>query len=229
MRLVPGGGITTGQTVLVDYEVGVQSDVSYMSVEQDFNFRYEFARRLEGLAVYYRYHDLKPRGANLDTPSILSFDDQIVGAELAWRAATLTEEFESYHSSSSSYNQWTSRIEGYRYFENRVKWTWNAGLLMVDYKDGSGGSNGHDGNSSQTIFAGTALSGVFRNSGYWQLEARINRETGRTEETFGGLLAKIGWRVRKVKVEAGARFEERTRFDSTQDRYHVFLQVAREF
>jgi hypothetical protein len=246
LRLVPGSGITPGDTVLVNYRSEQTTDISFLSDAQDFTIRYEFERYLTGLALYYQWHNLTPRGVSGSDSSVLAFTRELVGAQYAWRprigpegersiAARLfeelqmTQEFETYRSGFSNYDESSTRLEAYRYFPNRIKWAWNGGMLLINYKDVGFQTSDGNSNNSRILFVGTSLGGPIRDQGYWEVEARLNRETGRNQETFGGLLGKIGWHFRKVRVEGGARFEQRDRFNSSIDRYHIYLQVAREF
>ncbi|MBI5155070.1 hypothetical protein HZA57_07520, partial [Candidatus Poribacteria bacterium] len=58
-------------------------------------------------------------------------------------------------------------------------------------------------------------------------EARAQHETGRTDRTLVGLVAKTGVKWRKLRLEAGARAEHDDVFNSERDRLHVFVQLSR--
>ncbi|MFH0794315.1 MAG: hypothetical protein V2A74_09825 [bacterium] len=227
LRILAGGLINDGDTVLVDYEIEFISDISYVSDDQDFYVRYDIEKYLEGLSLYYRWHDLSahdvPDVADL---SILVFTDEIVGFNYNWRQLTWTEEYEKYRSNFGNYNQLRSQIEGNHHINQHLKWGWHAGLLMVEYDNEQEDPRG---DKSKMVFAGTTLAGSFRNNGFWELEARARKETGRTEETALGVLGKIGMRWRKLRLEAGGRVEQFDRFNSKRDRIHAFFQIAREF
>jgi hypothetical protein len=227
LRLMPGGLLTDGDIVLVDYEIIFVSDLDYITNDQSFHLRHDWQRYLKGLSLYYRWHDLSA----LDVPSdvdltILEFDDHLIGFAYNWRHLTWTEEYESYHSTSGDYDQIRSQIEGNHRLNRYLKLGWRIGLLLVDYDDEIADPRDDD---SKILFGGATLSGSIRNHGYWQLEAHARKETGRTEEILLGALGKLGFRWRKMRISAGARVEQHERFDNTRDRYHVYLQIAREF
>ncbi|MCL5271263.1 MAG: hypothetical protein M1457_12105 [bacterium] len=227
LRLKRGGRLSEGATVLVDYDVEMTSDINYTADDQDFYLRYDFARALQGLGVYYRRHNLTPRGADTtDDMSILEFTDQLYGFNYNWRSLTWTEEYETYSSNFTNYDQTLSQLEGFHRVLNTLKWSWQTGLQTVQYHDDDR-EDGED--HSRILFAGATLNGPVSSRGYWELEARINKETGIIDETFTGVSGRLGMRWRKVKIEAGARLEQRERFDDTRDRAHVFFRFAREF
>jgi hypothetical protein len=136
----------------------------------------------------------------------------------------LTEEYETYDSNSDSYDQIRSQIEGSHRLNSWLRLGWRAGLLLVDYADDIGPGDDH----SKILFAGTTMGGTFRNNGYWQVEGRARKEMGRTEETLLGLVGKLGFRWRKMRLAFGGRAEQQKRFDNSRDRFHVFLQIARD-
>jgi hypothetical protein len=72
------------------------------------------------------------------------------------------------------------------------------------------------------------VSGRIRQLGYWSLEGRARREEGLIDETIVGLIGKLGLHWRKMKLEMGARAEQREREDNERDRYQCFLQVSRQ-
>jgi len=227
LRLILGGRINDGESVLVDYDYESPTDVAYLSTSQAFNARYDFERYLKGLGVYYRWHNVTPSGGvEHDDPGVLRMTSNLVGASYVWRGLTWTEEFERYTSNFTSYDQLRSQIEGSHTLTPSLQWTWHAGILNMRY-DNEERTESKD--YTNALYAGTGLRGGIRGEGYWELEARGRKETGITDEVLLGVLGKIGMRWRKFRLSAGARIEERERFDSNRDRVHVFLQVSREF
>lgn len=227
IQLLLGGLIKEGDTVLVDYDAEFTSDIKYFSDDQDFNIQYDIDRsRLKGLSLYYRWHDLAARNAPKEDISILQFTDWLAGFSYNWRRYTWTEEYQDYNSNFSKYDQILNQIEGNYDLGHRIRLGWDAGMLMIDYKDDDL-EQGE--NYSNVLFAGATMHGPIRQKGYWDMEARARKETGQTDELLLGIMGKLGLRWRKSRVEAGARFEERNRFDSKQDRMQLFLQLAREF
>ncbi|GAB4321332.1 MAG: hypothetical protein Kow0059_16010 [Candidatus Sumerlaeia bacterium] len=225
LRLLPGGRLNEGDSVLVDYEVDFDSSLEYVAVDQNFFIRHDFERIVPRLALYYRWRDLSTSGAP-DDARILEYTSHLFGLAYRWKDLTWTEEFEKYESNFSSYDQLKSQIEGSHRLWHSVRAGWNVGYLMIDYDDGDGDPRG---DSSDILYAGANLNGRIKRTGFWELTARARRETGRTEETLLGLLARVGGRWRKVRFEAGVRVEEHERFDSTRDRLHVYMSIAREF
>ena len=224
LRLIVGGRIADGESVLVDYTVVFTQDIEYDQSQQEFHARYEFDRMLRGLMVYYRWQELENHGAPTDDLSILEYTDWAAGANYNWRWLTAAAEFERYRSNFSDYDQISARLEGRHRINDHMRWGWNVGLLQTEYLDSDA-----DEDHSDAVFAGLLVDGRLGREGFWSLEGRARDETGIIEETVLGLVAKLGWRWRRLRVEGGARFESRERFDSTRDRAQCFLQVAREF
>lgn len=225
LRLLPGGLISEGDTVLVDYEVEFTSDLNYLSDDQQFNVRHDFEKYLPGLSLYYRWHDLAARGvSSRNDQSILEYTDWLTGFAYTWRWLTWREEYEVYDSNFTRYKQILSQLEGSHRISRAMQLGWNVGVLNVDYDDDSL----EDEDYTKAIFAGANMHGAFRTNGYYDFEVRARDEEGILEETLFGVLAKIGWRWRKIRLEAGARYEQLDRFESERENVHVFLQLARE-
>ena len=225
LRLSPAGRIGDGDTVLVDYDLTRTQDVNYISANQSASIRYDFERFVPGLAVYYRWQDLAAHGApSGDDFTILEFTDQVAGFRYRWRWLTWTEEYETYRSNFSNYDQLLSQLEGSHRLSNNIRMGWQAGFLAIDYKDSH-----PDSSYSNSAFGSLMLNGRMRRNGYWEVEARARKETGLTEETLLGLAGKMGFQWRKLHFEAGARAQQRKRFDSERDRMQVFMELSREF
>ena len=225
IRRLATGNIDDGETVLVDYSVEFTSDLEYLADHQIFHVRYDFERFLEGLAVYYRWQDLTARDApRVDDFSILEYTDWLAGLQYRWRWLTWSEEFERYESNFSSYDQLRSQIEGHHPLGRGIRLGWHAGTLLIDYRD-----EGLDNPYTNVVYGGLTLDGRIRPSGFWQIEARARKESGLSDEMLVGIAGKVGMIWRKLKLEAGARVEQRQRFESERDRMQVFLQVTREF
>ena len=213
-------------TVLVDYDVNFTGDIRFISDDQDFHINYDFQKYLNGLSVYYRWHDLSARNAPQDDLSILEYTDNLEGFTYRWRGLTWREEYDVYRSTYSDYNQLVSQIEGLHAIGARMRLGWRLGYTTTNYTQG-GLPPGQD--YDNALFAGASLRGPVRTNGYWELEAQARKETGQLDETLLGMMGKLGLRFRKVKVEAGARAESRKQFGAQRDRFNVFLQLSREF
>jgi hypothetical protein len=224
LRPLIGGRIKDEDPVLVDYEIEVTQDISYLSDLQSFNLGYDFERYIKGLSLYYRWQDLQADGADsVDDYSVLTFNDKTYGMTYHWLWLNWIEEYQQYRSNYSSYDQLRSELEGYHQLGERLKLGWHAGLTNVDYLDGT------EPDHSQYIFAGVSLHGRIRDRGYWEVESRLRRETGLTDETSIGVSGKLGCRWRKVKLEMGGRMEQRDRSSTSRNQMLMFLQVTREF
>jgi hypothetical protein len=225
LRRLSDARVGEGETVLVDYQIATETDLEYFSDSQDAFLRYDWERFVEGLSTYARWQDLSPRdlpeGENF---TVLSFTDWLAG--FSWRLGpvTWTEEYEQYRSNFSEYDQISSRLEGYHPIGERMRLGWFAGVLMIDYLD-----DFTEDDETRVLNGGLTLDGRLPRNGHWNVRAEARKETGLVEETLLGIAGRLGWQLRRVKVEAGGRFEQRERFDSTRDRMNLFLQVSREF
>jgi hypothetical protein len=229
LRLVVGGRIADGDTVLVDYSIAFTQDIEYYTDSQDFYVRHEFDKVLRGVALYYRRQQLDAYDAPEQDMTILEFTDWAAGAEYNWRWLRVAGEIEEYRSNFSEYDQTSGRVEGCHRLRDGIRLGWHVGVIQIDYLD-----DDIEDDHSDAVYAGLSLDGRFDpgrhlTGGYWSVEARARDETGQIEETVLGLVAKLGLRWRRLRLEAGGRFEERERFNSTRDRAQVFLRVAREF
>jgi hypothetical protein len=227
LRLLTGGLLRDEDTVLVDYEIQFLSDLTYITDDQTFDVRHDWEKYLKGLSLYYRWHDLSAYDIPSDADSsILEFTNQLVGFAYTWRQLTWTEEYESYRSTSSDYDQIRSQIAGSHRLNRYLKLGWRLGFLLINYSDEVRDPRGDD---NKILFGAMTLGGKIHTSGFWQVEARARKETGRTEETLLGITGNLGFQWRKMRISAGARVEQQERFDDTRDRYHVYLQLARQF
>ncbi|MCB2153750.1 hypothetical protein KQI84_02595 [bacterium] len=227
LRVLAGGLIADGDPVLVDYSFTFDSDFDYLTSDQNFHIRHDFQKIIKGLAVYYHWRDV----TNYNVPSdrnlnLLEYTDQMAGFEYRWRDLTWTEEYQKYRSTYTDYDQFRSRLEGSHRLRPDLRFTWNAGLTLTDYDDNIPNSGG---NRDRFYYGGLGLDGRIKSNGYWSLEGRAQHESGRTDRTIYGAVARLGWHWRKVRLEAGARYEEYDIYDSNRDRTHVYVQIARIF
>lgn len=224
IRALPGGLLSPGETVFVDYRQEVDGDLSYIADDQTVSIRHDFDRYLKGLAIYAMRHDLVAREVQSETNArLLEYVDQSAGLRQQWRQFAFTSEYQDYSDDLSGYNQWRNQLEG----NHRIGWGWNVGHTRTNYDTETEVDNddGHDDDRSRYTFAGTHLDGTFARSGFWRLEARSVRETGRTEQTVHGILAKAGFDWRRLSFEGGARFESYDIYDSERDRVQVFASA----
>jgi hypothetical protein len=227
LRPLAGGRLSGGDRVEADYDFIAPGDFDYISDEQNFYVRYSLERWLRGLTLYYRWQDVTGRDAPPDEAAlaILELTAWLAGLQYEWRRLLWTLEYEDYNSNFNSYTQWRAQVEGRHRVNNSVRLGWFAGLLAIDYDEiGRGGEDQTD-----VLFAGINADGRFHRNGFWQVEAQARDEDGLNEETLLGLVGRIGWRWRRLRIESGARIEQRERFESTRDRYQVYFQIAREF
>ena len=227
LRTLAGGRLAAdGQIVVVDYDVAFTSNLRYLSDDQEFNINYDFARKLDGLSLYYRWHDLAARNAPQNDLTILTFNDNLAGMTYRWRGMTWREEYEQYQSNFSNYDQLLSQIEGLREIGTKLRLGWRAGYQATRYKDHNlPPGMDHD----DALFANLTMRGTIRTSGYWELGPEARKETGQLDETLYGLLGKMGLHWRKASVTLGVRAEQRQRFDDQHDHYGLFFQFSRKF
>lgn len=226
LRILPGHRISDNQAVLVSYDVEFTSDIKFLSNDQDFNINYDFERYVNGLGLYYRWHNLSALDAPKDDLSILAFRQNTAGAVWRWRWLTWREEYNVYQSNFSDYNQVLSQLEGLHQIGDRLHLGWRLGYQATNYNNNDLGPGMDFDNAA---FASLKLRGGLRTNGYWEVEGEARRETGQIQETLLGVMGKLGLRWRKSRVEAGVRVEDRNRYESQRNRTSVFLQFAREF
>jgi len=226
IEIHPGGNLSDGDTVFVDYQFEFDSDFHYYSDDQDFHIRHDFQKLLTGLSVYYRWHDLSAHDLPNDRDlRVLTYTDQMVGGKFRWKDLEWTEEYREYDSNVTSYRQLRSQLDGSHRLTPTLRWGWTAGIINTGYLERIPG----DGKDADFYFASTRVNGSLLRNGYWSVEGRGQKETGRTERTLLGVLGKLGFKWRQVRVETGARYEHFDVFDSERDRAHVFVQIARVF
>lgn len=223
LRVLPGGLLEDGATVLVDYRVEVDGDLSYIADDQTVNVRHDFQRYVPGLSLYAQRHDLMARSVESETdPRILEYVDQSAGLRQAWRAYAFTAEYQQYDDDLGGYDQWRTMVEGNHRLSPRIGLGWNAGYTSTNY-DTQTTTDFED--CSRYYFAGGHVDGTFGRNGFWRLEERSVHETGRTDQTVNGVLARVGFDWRRLSVEGGGRYEIYDYADSERDRTQVFVGV----
>jgi hypothetical protein len=225
LRVVPGGLLADGDQVLVDYRIEVDGDASYIADDQTIYLRHDFERGIKGLSLYAQRHDLRARRIDAaDDFGIVEFTDQMVGLRQEWRQFAFVSEYQEFDDDLGGFTQWRNRLEGTHRLDSRTRLGWNVGINKTDYSSDRDIS-GQD--ESDYRFAGVFVDGRFSNRGFWRVEGRTMRETGRTESTTNGLLARAGFEWRRMTIEGGARFEQYEVFDTERDRVHVFVRMRR--
>jgi len=227
LRVLPGGLLADGDTVLVDYRIELDGSLRYFADDEDIYARHDFERYVPGLSVYARRHELKARDVESDAdPRLLEYVDRMAGIRQEWRVYAATSELQEYSDSLDAYRQWRNQVEGSHALSRRLRLGWNAGYTQTDY-DADDAPSGDD--RSRYFFAGAHLDGTFARNGYWKLEERSIHETGRTEQTVHGVLARVGYDWRRLTLESGARYEMYDAFESERDRTQVFVKVKWRF
>lgn len=118
IRRVVTGGISDGQTVLIDYTVGPEPPSTFSTTGLSASVRYDINRGfLEGLGLYMRYHQ---RDANINSPNPDFFvpdntNDLIFGADYATGPFWFNAEYENSDSTISPFT--ATRFEA-RYTQN---------------------------------------------------------------------------------------------------------------
>lgn len=223
IRILPGGLISSGETVLVDYRAEIEEDHSYLADDEVIHVRHDFDRGVPGLSIYARRHTL--RAHNVDTgrdARILEYTDQMAGLRQEWRDFAFTTEYEMYDDDIGGYNQWRNQLEGNHGINSYLRAGWNTGYTHTEY-DSDFGNDVDD--ESEHLFANAHVNGSFARTGYWRLEARAMHDSGRTERTNMGILARIGYKWRRLAMEGGARYEMLEYVESEQDRMQVYVAL----
>lgn len=227
LRVLPGGLLADGDSVLVDYSVITEGDLRYLADDQDIYIRHDFTRYIPGLSLYARQHDAWARDVSgpASDARFNEYTDRTFGLRQEWRDFAFTSEYQDYDADSGGYNQWRNQLEGNHALNSRVRVGWNAGINDTEYDRDEDARN--EDRHSQYLFAGTHIDGTIARNGFWKIEARSMRETGRTERTINGILARVGLNWRRMTFEAGARFEQYDVSDTDRDRVQVFVGFKR--
>ncbi len=221
IQVLPGGLLADGTRVLVDYQVELVGDESYIADDQSYHVRHDFDRVARGLSLYARRNTFRAR--NVDSPvelNVVEYTNQMVGLRQEWRDFAYTSEYEMYDDDLGGYDQWRNQLEGNHDLGRRVRWGWRAGVTRTDFDTDFG--DRRDRRETFT-FAGTHLNGPIARDGYWRLEGRVLKHTGRTERTTSGIVGRIGYQFRRLNVEGGARVEHHDVADTRQDRLQLFV------
>lgn len=223
IRALPGGLLPDNSTVLIDYRLEIDGSLKYLADDEDIHARQDFHKYLKGLSVYAQRHAMRTHRVESELdPQLLEYVDQSVGARQEWRAYALSSEYQEYRDDLGGYDQWRNQVEGNHGISRRLRWGWNAGVTTTDHitKDDKD-LNDH----SRYYYAGTNLNGTFARNGYWKVEARSMRETGRVDQTIHGIIARLGFDWRRLTVEGGARFEEYDVYESDRQRVQLFTSL----
>jgi hypothetical protein len=224
LRLLPGGLLDEGDDVLVDYRVDAESDLKYLADDQDAYVRHDFDRYLRGLSLYAHRHDSWAHNIESSRDAeIMEYTDQTAGLRQQWRDFAFTSEYQDFSSDSGGFEQWRNQLEGSHHLGSDINWGWNAGINQTRYdEDDEDGSD-----SSRYLFAGTHVDGRIARKGFWKLEARTMNESGRTDRTINGIIARVGYNWRRLTMEAGARFEQYNVEETDRDRVQLFVSLKR--
>jgi len=226
IRALPGGRITPGTSVSVDYRYRIDFDFEYISDDEEFYLRHDFLDILDGLAIYGRLHSLEPRDSNDPDRELLDYNDRMAGFELDWKPLRWREEYEQHRSNYNSWNQWRNSLEGTHSLNSRLKFTWSGGVNLTEY-DEELSDTGEDSTTAQ--FLTGRLDGQVGQGGFWSFQGRMEKEEGIVDQTIYGMLARVGYDWRKSTFELGAQYDVREYEDSERENTKVFLQIERKW
>jgi hypothetical protein len=221
LRVIPGGLLADGSTVLVEYSVDSSGKQSYLSDDESISVRHDFSRIVKDLSLYGRRHTFRARNVeSAGELNIVEYTNDTVGLRQGWRQFAFTSEYEMYDDDLGGYDRWRNQLEGYHNLGRQVRWGWNAGIIETWYDEDR--VSGRD-DDSRHLFAGTHLDGTFARTGYWRVEGNIMEDTGRLERTTRGVVGRVGYNWRRVTLESGLRLEQYEAPDNDQDRVQFFL------
>jgi hypothetical protein len=227
LRVRPGGLLGDGSAVFVDYRLEVDGTLEYIADDQTINVRHDFTRYIKGFSIYAQRHDSEARDVQSEyDPRILEYVDQSVGVRQQLGQFAVSTEFQDYSDDLGGYDQWRSQIEGNHRFGRYLRMGWNAGYTKTEY-DADNVDDFED--ESEYYFAGANLGGGIGSNGYWSVEARSTKETGRLEQTVHGVVARVGVDWRRLTLDTGVRIEEYEVFESERDRMEAFVSVKWRF
>lgn len=221
LRILLGGALNDGDTVLVDYQIEVDGGLRYLSSNESIYVRHDFDKLVEGLSLYARHQRLDVYNVETETGQALNeYVDRSIGLRQEFGDHAVSTEYQDYRDDLGGFNQWRSQIEGNYRVNGQLRAGWNAGYTRTGY-DTRDVADVED--WSRYYFAGAHLDGTIARDGYWRLEGRSQRETGRTDQTVYGVLAKMGFDWRRLSLEGGARYEQYDIFESQRDRTQLYL------
>lgn len=220
LRVLPGGLLPDGSNVLVDYSFQSDESESYLADDESMYVRHDFTRPWEGLSLYARRNTF--RAHNIDgpvRPSVTEHTTNAAGLRQEWGDFAYSTEYETYDDDFSGYDRWRNQVEGTHRIASRTRWGWRAGV--IDTWHDREASRDRD-RSDRHLFIGTHLHSTFGRGGYWRIEGRYLEDTGRTERTTWGGIARVGWQWRRLSLEGGARYEQLSFLQSDQERLQLF-------
>lgn len=220
IRVLPGGLLPDGSNVLVDYSFQSEGTESYLADDESMYIRHDFTRPWEGLALYGRRSSFRVH--NLDGPAVSATEHttNAAGLRQEWGDFAYSTEVEEYDDDFGGYGRWRNQVEGNHRIGTRTRWGWRAGVIDTWHdREASRDRERHD----RHLFTGAHLHSTFARSGYWRLEGRFLQDTGRTERTAWGVVARVGYQWRRLSVETGARYEQLSFLQTDQERIQLFV------
>lgn len=223
LRVIPGGILPDGSTVLVDYQVQTTADQSYIADSESIHVRHDFTRVLKELSLYGRRNSFATLDEEPDdTTGPLEYTNHLVGLRQGWRQFAFTSEYEIYDDEFGGYDRWRNQVEGNHNLSSRIRLGWSVG---VDHTEFDSDFDRGDDDWSRHTFVSTHLDGTFARSGFWRVQGNVMHDEGRTERTTRGILGTLGYKWRRFTFEGGGRIESFEGTDIEQDRMQAFVGV----
>jgi hypothetical protein len=221
IQRIPGGQIANNVTVMVDYMVRQPGDYKYDVNYMNFNASVQFFNRL--VELYYRR--FTQDYANLENTEFLTLNyvtQNIYGARLEYKFASIGAEYEDYNSSVIPYNLWTYYFQLQGTIKERLLCSLNGNLkdYHLLYNDTYQRYADLAGNFAWVFSAHTRLS---LEMGYRkQIGEGIDLDliTARTEFTAN---------YRKLFFKVGGEYYRRIYLAEQMNYYGAYVEVVRTF
>lgn len=221
IRVLPGGILPDGSTVLVDYSFESDGTDSFLGVDQSMFVRHDFDRPWKGLSLFARRSQFRTHNVDgMSASRTVEHTTNAAGVQQKVGDVTFSSEYEVYEDDFTGYDRWRNQVEGSHSLGRQTRVGWRGGVIDTWYDNNTVGNRP---DSDRHLFAGAHLHQGIARAGYIRLEGRALQDTGRTERTAWGAIARVGYQWRRLNVEGGVRYEEISLFDTDHDRLQLFV------
>ncbi|MFQ5514448.1 MAG: hypothetical protein ACE5FG_08395 [Myxococcota bacterium] len=223
---IPGGDITDGETVLVDYQHDLGGEADVLTTGVSTRARLEL---LDRLALYWRLTSWNQRETSGNGKlSLDSRDRQLTGIGFTrpWLSARV--EYEDERGSFSSFRALSQAASVYTPPGSRWRARLSGSHRALDYTN-------TDEEVDRVVLVGTLQAAIGRR-GLLRVEVEYERTrwSGQTDSELNdvdaiGVEASLLWSFRRVRAELGTRISRLDRLGQEESVDRVFLRVRREF
>ena len=221
---LPGGDITDGQTILVDYVFAYSPDLTFDTTGKTFHFRFDGAR---WASLHYRYDRHREDFVSGVADGFL--EDQrthLAGVDLRASFLTLSEEYEVQRLLASEFRTNRIRLGADRQL-SRTTWLFlEAGHSRSEFAEVD---------RVQTLWTGTVrvngtlVRGIALRAEAWTRLDRVNRAAAGVDADLYGARLELGKSFRDVTASLGVSHRDSDRNGLPDRRSQVYVSLRRAF